>query len=112
MENIKDLVARVENTKQEFDPELEEAQLRSKKELVEIDGREKFFDLRGRWSWCIIGWISTFILFHISITFFLGFGLISFKDNSWFLPSLIIENFLQIIGMGYIVVQFLYPKSE
>lgn len=77
--------------------------LQIQKELVEIDGRVKFFDLRGRWSWCIIIWISTFIVFHISITFFLGFGLISFKENSWFLPSLIIENFLQILGMGYIV---------
>ena len=59
MNNIKDLVVRVESAKQESDPELEALKLQAKKELIELNGREKFFTL-----------------------------------------------------MGYIVVQFLYPKSE
>ncbi len=110
--NIKDLVASIESTKQEFDPDLEALKIEARKELIELDGRKQFFTLRSHWSICIIVWITIFILFHISITFFLGFGLIDFKENQWFLPSLLIENFLQIIGMGYIVVNFLYPKSN
>ncbi len=43
---------------------------------------------------------------------FLGLGYINFEKDQWFLPSLIIENFLQIIGMGYIVVNFLYPRTK
>jgi len=111
--NIKDLLVRIESTKQEFDPEeLEASRLEAKKELIELNGKRQFFILRNQWSICIIIWISIFILFHISITYFLGFGLISFAENQWFLPSLLLENFLQIIGMGYIVVNFLYPKQK
>jgi len=110
MNNIKDLVSRLE-AKQELDPELEEARLKSQKELVEINGREKFFDLRDKWSNWIIVWISAFIIFHIAITILVGCGALDFKDHQWLLPSIIIENFLQVIGMGYVIVNFLYPSK-
>jgi hypothetical protein len=111
MGEIKNLVLKVQSSKQELDPELEEAKIKAKKELIELDGRKQFFTLRSHWSVCIIIWISIFILFHISIAIFLGLGLLDFEKNRWFLPSLIIENFLQIIGMGYVVVKFLFRED-
>lgn len=109
---IEELVRRIEPTKQKSVPQdLEDAKLQAKKELVEINGREKFFKLRSKWSWCIITWISTLIFFHIAITFLLGMNILDYQGYSWFLPTLLLENFLQIIGMGYIVVNFLYHKT-
>jgi hypothetical protein len=83
--------------------------LNARREVVELDGRRRFFDLRHSWSNWIIGWITTFIVFHIALTFGIGTRHLDFTTHKWMVPLIVVENFLQIVGMGYIVVRFLYP---
>lgn len=81
-------------------------------ERIELEGRRNFFLLRKNWSTCIISWISVFIAFHIILTFCVGFKWLDFTNNPWIVPSIVLENFAQIIGMGIIVMKFLYPKNS
>jgi predicted CDP-diglyceride synthetase/phosphatidate cytidylyltransferase len=85
---------------------------RARKERIELDGREAFFRMRSQWSWVLIIWISVFITFHITLTFLVGAGVLNFEKYVWLIPTITGENFLQIVGMGYIVVKFLYPEGE
>jgi len=56
-------------------------------------------------------WISIQLLFQFVLTAFLGLGLLDFKPYPYFLPLVTIQTFLQIVGMGLIVVKFLYEKA-
>jgi hypothetical protein len=56
-----------------------------------------------------MAWISCFLLFHIALTVAVGLGRLDFLKYQWLIPLITVENFLQIVGMGYVVVRFLYP---
>ena len=111
-DSLNDIVSTISTTKQEEDPDLTMSIIEARKDLLELEGRSKFFELRDMWSFWIIGWISTFIFFHITITILVGVGKLDFQSHVWLLPSIIAENFCQIIGMGYIIVRFLYQPSK
>jgi hypothetical protein len=81
------------------------------RERVELDGRSAFFKLRKHWSAALMIWISSFIIFHIAITVAVGLGALDFIEYQWPIPLITVENFLQIVGMGYVVVRFLYPND-
>lgn len=78
---------------------------------IELKGREDFFKLRKKWSCAIIVWISTLIVVNAVIIFGVGLELVDFRDYYSLVFAVVVENFLQIVGMGYIIVQFLYPKG-
>ena len=80
-------------------------------ERVELDGRRAFFKLRRHWSVALMGWISVFIGFHIALTMGVELGWLDFLEYQWLIPLITVENFLQIVGMGYVVVRFLYPAD-
>jgi hypothetical protein len=79
---------------------------------IEAKGREDFFQLRIKWSNWIIGWITSLILFNCALAFFVGLGRLNFQDYKWFITAVTVETFLQIVGMGYIAVRFLFSHSE
>lgn len=81
------------------------------RERVEVDGRRAFFRLRRHWSAALMIWISLFIIFHVGITLGVGLGWLDFLEYQWLVPLITVENFLQIVGMGYVVVRFLYPSD-
>lgn len=56
-----------------------------------------------------MAWISSFIVFHIGLTIGVGMKGLDFLEYQWLIPLITVENFLQIVGMGYVVVRFLYP---
>ena len=105
------IVSRI-RVKEEHDDELSESKLEARKELIELEGRTKFFLLRDRWSHWIIVWISVFIAFHIALTVSIGLKWLDFQTHVWLVPSIIMENFLQVVGMGYVVIKFLYPPDN
>jgi hypothetical protein len=91
------------------DPDLKPDACAADRERVELDGRKAFFELRQQWSRAVMAWISCFLLFHIALTVAVGLGRLDFLQYQWLIPLITVENFLQIVGMGYVVVRFLYP---
>lgn len=56
-------------------------------------------------------WISSFLIFHVGLTIAVGLGRLDFLRYQWLIPLITVENFLQVVGMGYVVVRFLYPSD-
>lgn len=79
---------------------------------TERKGREAYYDLRNRWSKYLGLFLLLSILFQMVLTFAIGTGRVAFDDYKPFLHVVISENFLQIVGMVYIVVKFLFPTEE
>jgi hypothetical protein len=80
-------------------------------ERIELEGRRQFFKLRGYWSGWLIGWITALLVFQTLLTMAIGSKLLDFREYSWFLPMVVVQNFLQIVGMGVVIVRFLYPGA-
>jgi len=84
---------------------------KSSSEKIELEGRKDFFRLRKIWSICIILWITVFIAFHGGIALAVGFGHLNYENHQSILLTILAEDFLQILGMGYVIVKFLYPAN-
>jgi hypothetical protein len=84
---------------------------RSEQEIVELDGRQRFFSLRDTWSRWIIVWISTSILTNVALTFMVGFGILDFQKYGWFINAVTVESFIQVVGLGYVAVRFLFSRG-
>ncbi|GDX36008.1 hypothetical protein LBMAG18_05190 [Alphaproteobacteria bacterium] len=85
---------------------------KSSSEKIELEGRRDFFRLRKIWSVSIIIWISIFISFHGGIALAVGFGHLNYENHQSILLTILAEDFLQILGMGYVIVKFLYPDAK
>lgn len=81
-------------------------------ESIDLQMRRQFVALRGHWSWWLIGWITALLLFQFGITIGVGLKCLDFSQYQWFLPIVTLQNFAQIVGMGFIIVNFLYPKRR
>jgi hypothetical protein len=86
--------------------------MQAEKEWVEVDGRRRFFGLRHTWSWWIIVWITSLILFNIVLTCLVGAATLDFSKYQWFIMSVTVETFLQIVGMGLVAVRFLFSEKR
>lgn len=80
--------------------------------LVEVQGRTQFYDLRSRWSNYIAVWITFLIVFNVALTVLVGIGCLNFQDYQWFISAITVETFLQIVGMGYVAVKFLFSSGK
>ena len=87
-------------------------QLSADSARIELESRRKIIAMRSKWSWTIIVWISVLILFHIVVTILVGCNVLDFSKQKFLIQNVIGTNFLEIVGMGVIVIKFLYPASS
>jgi hypothetical protein len=92
--------------------QLKESYFQSEKERVELDDYKRFLKLRDTWSKAIIYWISFLLLSHVTIVVFVGRKYLDFAQQTTLANGLLIENFFEIVGMGLVVVKFLYPTRK
>ena len=92
--------------------EREEAKEESDEAKHHIDGVRKFYNMRTKWSWFLLGCIAALLLFHIGLTIGIGVGVLDFSKYQWFLPLVIVENFAQIITLAVVVVKFLFSEPK
>ncbi len=75
---------------------------------IEVRGKKDFYKLRKKWSKIITTWISILIGFNITLIYLIRWHGLDFKNYQWFIISITVETFLQIVGLGYIAVHFLF----
>jgi hypothetical protein len=109
---VDDLLKSLGRVSEQVPAQLSESANQARSGKIELDGREQFFSLRGRWSILLTIWISSILLFQASLTIGVGRGWFDFLHYEWFLPMVIGQSFLQIIGMGFVVVKFLYADAK
>jgi hypothetical protein len=84
----------------------------SEESLAHLDGLRSFYKLRTKWSKAILWFIIVSLIFQFSITFVVGMDWLNFEKYPWFLPLVVTENFIQIIGLAIIVVKFLFNEPR
>ena len=75
-----------------------------------VEGMRRKFDLRGRWSSWIITWISVSLVFNFVLICLVGAEVFNFGE--WFATIVIIELFLQVVGLGYVAANFLFSDGQ
>ena len=75
-------------------------------------GVEGYYELRKQWSRYLVCFLGSSILFQFLLTVSIGLKWLDFAQNQAILKMVVGENFLQIAGMGYIIVKFLYPEQK
>lgn len=92
--------------------ENELALLRARRLQIEIDGRADYFKLRTNWSdfLQVVLWCS--VMFQFVVTILVGGKVLDYLQYQWFINLVMGENFLQIIGLCYIVVKHLFPQDN
>ena len=88
-----------------------EPPISSIREKIELDERLQFLELRSKWSTWLILWITFQLVLQAEIAIFVGIKYFDFRDYQWLVTIIIGQTFLQIVGMGYVIVNFLYPKT-
>lgn len=97
-----------EQIQEVFDDRLQESLQMIRERETERIGRQKYYELRDKWSKYLAGFILLTLLFQFWLTFFIGKGWIDFTDYEPYLYLIVGENFTHIIGMAVIIVKFLF----
>lgn len=93
------------------DPAKDLAEAEAELARTNVRGRKEFFDLRKRWSKAILIWISVLIGFNALITLAVGIGCLNFQNYEWFITAVTVETFLQVVGLGYVAVRYLFSDG-
>ncbi len=75
--------------------------------------RAEFLQFRRRWSMALLGVVYIIVFFDIIFLIAVGLGWLSYLDE-WLVRIIFIGNFIEVIGLARIVVDFLFklPPTE
>ena len=90
------------------DPHKDLAEAEAELARTNVRGRQDFFELRKRWSTAIMCWISVLVCFNIALSVALGLGHLDFAGYDWFVTAVTVETFLQVVGLGFVAVRYLF----
>lgn len=110
---LRDVITSVESKpahELDLDDRVADAEQALKERETKRVGAEKYYVLRDTWSFALRELLRVSIYFQVLLTVFVGLGVLNFVNYQTFLMLVVGENFLQITGMGFIIVKFLFPK--
>jgi hypothetical protein len=71
----------------------------------------EMMSLRKRWSMGLLICVVSIVFLNFVMLFLLGLNIMSFPDPFIF-PAFLGQSLLQIVGMGFVIVQFLFHKDS
>lgn len=85
-----------------------------KKLLDLVDANDKANNTALRTSWSkYFQWVLFFmILFQCALVTEIGLGVLNYEKYQTFLHAVVIENFLQMLGAGLIIVRYLFKEEK
>lgn len=60
----------------------------------------------------MVAWITFILLLNGALDHLTGIGYWNFQKYPWLINEIVLGNQAQIIGMGYVVVKFLFPRHS
>lgn len=96
----------------DLESRVDDSQQILKERETERIGREKYYLLRDTWSRNLKHLLQVSVYFQVLLAVFVGLNVLVYEKYNSFLMLVAGENFLQIAGMAYIVVKFLFPNTE
>ncbi|MDQ3098979.1 MAG: hypothetical protein M3Q44_04495 [bacterium] len=78
---------------------------------IRLAGLQAYYSMRESWSWILAALLTLSIIFQFVMIIIVGKEWLDFSQNKDFLLLVTGENFVQIIGLCLIIVNFLFPKQ-
>ena len=78
---------------------------------IRLSGLDAYYTMRVRWSWILAVLLISSIAFQFILVLIIGKNWLDFSKNKEFLLLVTGENFVQIIGLCIIIVNFLFYHS-
>lgn len=96
---------------EKIEEERKHAERNSEETLAHHDGLKSFYSLRSWWAYFIMGCITLLILYDMTLTVLIGAGVLDFSTHSWYLYIHSGANLIEMIGLAFIVVKFLFNND-
>lgn len=92
----------------------EAAQLSSNRSVTDIhkDGLVSHHILKTEWSTVLKWLLGGMICCQWILLTLVGFKVWDFSDYKWLLPTLLVQNFAQVVSLAFIVVQSLFKEMK
>ncbi len=78
---------------------------------IELGGRKDFFQLRKKWSGYLFWFLLLTLIFQFFVAISIGIGLMSYPSET-VVNVLLTESFIQIVGLVFLVVKFLFSPGD
>lgn len=98
-----------------FDPQTmanKLAKLNYDKENNELKGKRFYYWLRNTWAVFLALVLIASIAFQFWLTYEVGQGHLSFEKYPWLIQIVLSANFVEIVGLCFVVVKFLFPADN
>lgn len=104
-----DLVSRYER---DFAEGFEQSSVWLETEYAHLQGIRDHYHHKGKWSFFLMGLLSSMIIFQWLLLWMVGIKWWDFTEYEWLLPILLVQNLGQIIGLAFIVVKSLFREMK
>lgn len=78
---------------------------------TDIFGKSGYFRMQKFWSWTMVGILTYSVVLQGYLISSVGYNKMDFREYKTFLNLIAGQNFLQIIGLCYIIVKYLFPDN-
>lgn len=86
--------------------------LEGEREYAHLRGLVDHYNHKGRWSWFLIALMAFMVGFQSLLLSLVGAGIWSFEKYSWLIPTLLVQNLAQIVGLAVFVVKSLFKDIK
>jgi len=84
----------------------------SEKDYAHLKGLVDHYKHKSRWSHFLILLMAFMVLFQSFLLWKVGTGAWDFSKYEWLLPSLLVQNLAQIVGLAVFVVKALFRDMK
>ena len=75
---------------------------------IHMDGVQDHYKHKKWWSWFIMALMAILLIFQCTLLALEGSSIWNFEKYAWLLPSLLVQNLAQIVGLAVFVVKALF----
>jgi hypothetical protein len=77
---------------------------------IRLQGLQEYYGMRKNWGRFLMFCLAVILIFNIGLVIAVGKGGLTYKDE-WFLRIVLTTNLADIIGLVYLVVNFLFSNQ-
>lgn len=77
---------------------------------IKLEGLKTYYEMRKVWGDFLKKCLAIILAFNILLVIFVGLGFLKYTDD-WFLRIVLTTNLADIIGLVYLVVNFLFSNQ-
>lgn len=97
---------------EEFESKFNDHSIKQQADYTRIKGIEQHYLHKGYWSIFIMAIMSVMIIFQCVLLGMVGGNSWRFSQYKWLLPTLMVQNLAELVGLAFIVVSSLFKDIK